>query len=166
VVFAMKNQRIFPGIILIGFGAYFLLQQMAITIFPEFFTWPTLLIIVGIAFLGQGYSAGDSEAILPGVIMTGIGLHLHLAGDVSFWPNNNIGMLILTISIGCFLRFQKTNSGLFQAFLFLIIAVLLLFYDKITGYFGLLQNGMSFIWKFWPVLLIIVGIYFLFKKKK
>ena len=52
----MKNQRIFPGIILIGFGAYFFLQQTGITIFQQFSTWPTLLIIVGIAFLGQGYS--------------------------------------------------------------------------------------------------------------
>jgi hypothetical protein len=63
------------------------------------------------------------------------------------------------------MRFQKTNNGLFQAFLFLILAVLLLFYDKITAYFDLLQNGMSFIWKFWPALLIVVGIYFLLKKK-
>ncbi|MEH7332685.1 DUF5668 domain-containing protein [Neobacillus drentensis] len=162
----MKNQRIFPGIILIGFGAYFLLQQAGITIFQQFFTWPTLIIIVGIAFLGQGYRANEHEAILPGVIMTGFGLHFHLAGHVSFWPTNTIGMLILIISIGFFLRFQKTNTGLFQAFLFLILAVLLLFYDKIAGYLGLLQNGMSLVWKFWPVLLIVVGIYFLLKKKK
>ncbi|MFL6560763.1 MAG: LiaI-LiaF-like domain-containing protein, partial [Bacillus sp. (in: firmicutes)] len=39
----MKNQRIFPGFILIGFGAYFLLQQAGISLFPQFFTWPTLL---------------------------------------------------------------------------------------------------------------------------
>ena len=51
----MKQQRIFPGIILIGFGAYFYLQQANIVLFQEFFTWPTLLIIVGLAFLGQGY---------------------------------------------------------------------------------------------------------------
>lgn len=162
----MRNQRIFPGIILIGFGAYFFLQQIGITIFEQFFTWPTLLMIVGIAFLGQGYSAKDHEAILPGVIMTGFGLHFHLAGHLSFWPVNQIGMLILFISIGFFLRFQKTNTGLFQAFLFLVIAVLLLFYDKMAEYFGLLQNGMSFIWKFWPSLLIVVGIYFLLKRKK
>lgn len=163
---SMKNQRIFPGIILIGFGAYFLLQQMGLSIFQAFFTWPTLLIIVGIAFLGQGYSAHDQEAILPGVIMSGFGLHFHLVGRLDFWPKNTIGMLILIISIGFFLRFQKTNTGLFQAFLFLILAVLLLFYDNIAGYLGLLQNGMSLVWKFWPALLIVVGIYFLFKKKK
>jgi hypothetical protein len=166
VVFELKNQQIFPGIILIGFGAYFLLQQSGITIFQTFFTWPTLLIIVGTAFLGQGYSANDSEAILPGVILVGFGLHFHFVGNVTFWPNNNIGMLFLIISLGFFLRFQKTSSGLFQAFLFLILAVLLLYYDKIANYLEFVQNGMSLVWKFWPVLLILIGIYFLFKKKK
>ncbi|MFF2447745.1 LiaI-LiaF-like domain-containing protein [Neobacillus sp. NPDC058068] len=162
----MKNQRIFPGIILIGFGAYFLLQQTGLSFFQQISTWPTLIIIVGAAFLGQGYLAKDYEAVLPGVIMAGFGLQFYLAGRVSFWPPNHIGMLILIISIGFFLRFQKTGSGLFQAFLFLILSVMLLFYDKIAGYFGLLQNGMSFIWKFWPALLIVVGIYFLLKRKK
>jgi hypothetical protein len=162
----MKNQRIFPGVILIGFGAYFLMQQMGITMFQAFFTWPTLLIIVGLAFLGQGYAAKDHEAILPGVIMAGFGLHFHLVNRITIWPHNTIGMLILIISIGFFLRFQKTSNGLFQAFLFLLIAVLLLFYDKIAGYLGLLQNGLSTVWKFWPALLIIIGIYFLLKRKK
>jgi hypothetical protein len=162
----LKNQHIFPGIILIGFGAYFLLQQTGVSFFQQISTWPTLIIIVGAAFLGQGYMAKDYEAILPGVIMAGFGLHLYLAGHVSFWPTNHVGMLILIISIGFFLRFQKTSTGMFQSLLFLILAVLLLFNDKIAGYFGLLQNGMSFVWKFWPALLIVVGIYFLLKKKK
>ncbi|NRD76029.1 hypothetical protein HPT25_00715 [Bacillus sp. BRMEA1] len=162
----MKNQHIFPGIILIGFGAYFFLQQAGITIFQSFFTWPTLLIIVGIAFLGQAYMAKDHEAILPAVIITGFGLHFLLAGHVSFWPKNTIGMLIFIISAGYFLRFQRTKNGLFQAFLFLIISVLLLFNDKIARYLGFLQHGMNLVWKFWPALLIIIGIYFLLKKKK
>lgn len=162
----MKNQRIFPGVILIGFGAYFLLQQFGISSLQRFYTWPTLLIIIGIAFLGQGYLSKEAEAILPGVIMTGFGIHFHLAGKVAFWPQNTIGMLILIISIGFFLRFQKTNNGLFQAFLFLVIAVLLLFYDKIAGYLGMLQNGFATVWKYWPVLLIIIGIYFILKRKK
>ena len=162
----MKNQLIFPGVILIGFGAYFLLQQVGITFIEGFFTWPTLLIIVGLAFLGQGYSAKDHEAILPGVIILGFGLHFHLMNHLSFWPHNTIGVLILVISIGYFLRFQKVGNGLFQAFLFLILSVLLLFYDKIGGYFDLLQNGLSWVWKFWPALLIVIGIYFLLKKKK
>ncbi|WP_462412412.1 LiaI-LiaF-like domain-containing protein [Neobacillus sp. Marseille-QA0830] len=162
----MKNQRIFPAIILIGFGGYFFLQQTGITIFPQFFSWPTLLIIVGVAFLGQGYSAKEHDAILPGVILTGFGLHFHLAGHASFWPENTSGMLILLISIGFFLRFLKTNTGMFQAILFFLLAILFLFNDKITGYFGLVQSSISFIWKFWPALIIVIGVYFLLKKKK
>jgi hypothetical protein len=166
VVFLMKNQRVFPGIILIGFGAILFLQQSGFTALQTFYSWPTLLIIVGVAFLGQGYSAKDNEAILPGAIISGLGLHFHFAGKISIWPNNTIGMLVLFISIGFFLRFQKANNGLFQAFLFLVLALLLLFYDKAAEYFGLLQNGLSFAWKFWPAIIILVGIYLLFRKKK
>jgi len=142
------------------------LQQTGITIFPQFFSWPTLFIIVGAAFLGQGYSAREYEAILPGVILTGFGLHFHLAGHASFWPADTSGMLILILSIGIFLRFLKTKTGLFQAIVFFLLAFLLLFNAKITGYFGVLQSGISFIWKFWPALIIVIGVYFLLKKKK
>jgi hypothetical protein len=162
----MKNQRIFPGTILIGFGSYLFLQQLGITPFGQFYSWPTLLIILGISFLAQGYLAREHEAILPGVIMAGFGLHIHVAGQLDFWPNNTVGMLTLILSIGYFLRFQKTNNGLFQAFLFLVLALLLLFYDKIAGYFGLLQDGVNLAWKFWPAIIILVGIYFVYKKKK
>jgi hypothetical protein len=161
----MKNQKIFPGIILIGFGAYFFMQQSGISIFEKFYTWPTLLIIVGLAFLGQGYMAKDYEAILPGVILLGFGVHFHVVGHLAFWPNQ-IGTFILIIALGFFLRFQKTKSGLFQAFLFLILALLSLFYSKIASHLGLLENSVSIAWKFWPIILIIIGIYFLFIKKK
>ncbi|WML45574.1 LiaI-LiaF-like domain-containing protein [Neobacillus sp. PS3-40] len=161
----MKNQQIFPGIILIGFGAYFFLQQSGITIFEQFYTWPTLLIIVGIAFLGQGYIAKDYEAILPGVILLGFGVHFHIIGHLAIWPNQ-IGTFIFIIALGFFLRYQKTHTGLFQAMLFLILALLSLFYNKIASYLGLLENSVSIVWKFWPIILIVFGIYFLFKKKK
>ncbi|MDF2854760.1 MAG: hypothetical protein K0Q87_611, partial [Neobacillus sp.] len=58
----MKNQRIFPGTILIGFGSYLFLQQLGITPFGQFYSWPTLLIILGISFLAQGYLAREHEA--------------------------------------------------------------------------------------------------------
>jgi hypothetical protein len=161
----MKNQRIFPGIILIGFGAYFFMQQSGITLFQQFYTWPTLLLIVGLGFLGQGYLAKDYEAILPGVILAGFGLHFHLVHRVTFWPDH-IGTFIFIIALGFLLRYQKTGTGLFQAVLFLILSVLLLFYDKIAAYFGLLQNGVSIAWKFWPAVLIIIGGSLLFIKKK
>lgn len=165
MVKCVKNQRIFPGIILIGFGIYFYLQQSNITVFQEFYTWPTLLMIVGLAFLGQGYLAKDYEAILPGVILFGFGLHFHVVNRLAIWPNH-IGTFIMIISLGFFLRYQKVGTGFFQGVLFLILAVLLLFYDKITGWFGHLENRVSMAWKFWPAALVLIGVYLIIFKKK
>ncbi|MCQ6278287.1 LiaI-LiaF-like domain-containing protein [Bacillus sp. EB600] len=161
----MKNQRIFPGIILIGVGAYFFLQQTSITMMPQLFTWPTLMLIIGIAFLGQGYIGKDYEAILPGVILVGFGLYFHVLNQYAFW-SNQVGSFVLIVALGCLLRYQKTHSGLFQAVLFLILSIILLFYDKISTYFGLLQNGVSMVWKFWPLVLIGIGFFLLYKRKK
>jgi hypothetical protein len=165
VVEEVKNQRIFPGIILIGVGAYFFLQQLNLTILPEFFTWPTLMLIIGIAFLGQGYIGGDFEAILPGVILVGFGLYFHVLSHYAFW-NNQVGAFVLIIGIGCLLRYQKTHTGLFQAVLFLILSIILLYYDKFSSDLGLLQNGVSIIWKFWPLIIIVIGFFLLYKRKK
>lgn len=122
----MKNQRIFPGIILIGFGAYFFLQQSNIPALQPLNTWPTLLMIVGIAFLFQGYGAKDYNAILPGVILFGFGLHFHVVNRLEIWPDH-IGTFILIIALGFLLRHQKTGTGIFQGILFLILAALMLF---------------------------------------
>ncbi|WP_102274383.1 LiaI-LiaF-like domain-containing protein [Cytobacillus massiliigabonensis] len=161
----MKNQRFFPGIILIGFGAYFYLEQSNIPVLQPYFTWPSLLIIIGVAFLFQGYGAKEYYAILPGVILTGFGLHFHVVNRLELWPDH-IGVFILILALGLLLQQQKTGSGLFQGLLFLLLSILLLFYDRVIVWLGLLENGVSNVWKFWPVILILIGGYFLFIKKK
>lgn len=161
----MKNKKIFSGIIFIGVGAYFFLQQAGIALTQQFFTWPTLLMIAGIAFLAQGYVGGDFEAIMPGTVLVGYGLHYHFLQSNAFF-SNQAGTFVLFIGIGCLLRYFKTRSGLFQTILFLILALFLIFYNKFTADAGLLQNGVSIFWKFWPVLLIGIGLYFLLKRKK
>lgn len=160
----MKNQRIFPGIILIGFGIFFFWQQANITLFAEYMTWPTLLMIVGFAFLYQGYSGKDYEAILPGVILTGFGLHFHVVNKLSIWPDASIAF-ILIIALGFLLRYQKVGNGLFQGVLFLAIAGLLLFYNQVIGWFGTFGYGAVF-GKFWPITLVLIGAYLLFFKKR
>lgn len=72
----------------------------------------------------------------------------------------------MIISLGFFLRYQKVGTGFFQGVLFLILAVLLLFYDKITGWFGHLENRVSMAWKFWPAALVLIGVYLIIFKKK
>jgi hypothetical protein len=161
----MKNQKIFTGFIFMGVGTFFFLQQMGMALSPQFYSWPTLLMIAGLAFLAQGYIGHDFEAILPGTILFGYGLHYHFLQSITLL-SNQAGALVLFIGIGCLLRYFKTRSGLFQAILFLILALFLLFYEKFTQDAGLLQNGVSIFWKFWPILLIGIGAFFLLKRKK
>jgi hypothetical protein len=162
---SMKKQRIFPGIILLGFGIYFFWQQANITFFAEFMTWPTLIMIVGIAFLSQGYGGKDYDAILPGVILTGFGFHFHVVNRFSIWPDL-VAALVLFIALGSILRYQKTGNGLFQGILFLALAGLMIFYNKIVGWFGLLTNQVDSVFQYWPILMIIIGVYLLFFKRK
>lgn len=161
----MKNQRIFPGIILIGFGVFFFWQQAEISLFAEFISWPSLLMIVGIAFLCQGYGGKEYESIFPGVILTGYGLHFHIVNRLSIWPNS-LGVFILIVALGFLLRYQKLGTNLFYGILFLALAGLLLFYDKVMSWFGLLETNIATFAHLWPYALILIGVYLLFFKKK
>lgn len=157
----MKAQRIFPGITLIGFGLYFLLERSHITIFKGFYSWPTLLCIVGLAFLIQAYYGKDHNVILPGIILFGFGAHFHLVKLLDTWPNH-YGIFILIISIGFILQARKTKSGMFYGVTLCILAIFILFYDKVTSLLSLTQNVISF----WPFVLMAFGVYVLFFRKK
>ncbi|MBA4537219.1 hypothetical protein H1Z61_08695 [Bacillus aquiflavi] len=162
----MKQQRFFSGFILVGFSIYLFFQEANITIFPNFFEWPTLLIIVGISFLGQAFLAQDYEAILPGVILFGFGLHFHVINQLKLWPDH-IGVFILIIALGFLLRFQKTRTGFFQGALFLILAILLLFYDQIFQWLGITEVDSAFVWRILPAILLVLGFtFFLIRDKK
>jgi cadmium resistance protein CadD (predicted permease) len=160
----MKTQRIFPGIVLIGFGLYFFLEHSQIEIFPGFFSWPTLLCIVCIAFLIQAYSGNEFDSILPGVILLGFGAHFHIVENLDIWPDN-IGIFILIISLGFILRARKTKSGMLYGMILFIISILILFYDKISTSFGILETSTANIEKFWPFVLMGIGVYILIRKK-
>jgi hypothetical protein len=160
----MKNTSMIPGIILIGYGIYFYLDQANIVLFQQFHTWPTLMAIIGLAFLVQGYWGRDYDSILPGAILFGLGVHFHVVGRLAVWPDH-LGAFILIIALGFLLRYQKSGNGLAFGILFLIVAALLLFYDSIAGWFGVLESGFAAIWNFWPAALILLGIYLLMKKR-
>ena len=160
-----KPPYLLSGIILFRFGIYFLLQQYQFSLFNGFYSWPTLFLIVGIAFLINGYGGKDYSFIFPGVLFTGIGIHFHIAqqlgGTIDF-P----GIFLLLISIGLLLSYIKTGNGLFQGILFLAISLLLLFFDKLKEW--LLHSGHKLVWidQAWPYLLIVFGLYFLFFHKR
>ncbi|WP_102345371.1 LiaI-LiaF-like domain-containing protein [Bacillus sp. Marseille-P3661] len=161
----MKGQSIFPGILLIGVGIYFLADQLKLPIMKSMFTWPTLLIIIGIAFLFQAYLSKEHSSILPGIILTGLGAHFHAKELFNFWPDH-WSVYTLIVGIAFIVRHQKTKSGIVPGIILLIISLLGLFYDGIIGWMSYIGDIIGWVESFWPVALIIAGVYLLFFKKK
>ncbi|MFT8320557.1 MAG: DUF5668 domain-containing protein [Bacillus sp. (in: firmicutes)] len=161
----MKTQKLFSGIILIGFGLYFLLKEYPIPSISFLLVWPTLLFIIGIAFLFQGYGGKDFSFILPGIILTGFGLHFHLVHKLSIWPDH-AGTFVLIIALGFILQHQKTGKGMVNGLLFLLLAFLLLFYQDILKTVGFLKLSPAAMRKIIPILFLLVGGYYLVSRKK
>lgn len=161
----MKSQKLFAGITLIGFGIYFILKNLNISLFPQFFSWQTLLIIIGLAFLFQGYGGKDYPTILPGIILTGFGLHFHLVDKLAIWPDHT-GTFLLIIALGFILQNHKTGNGMMNGVLFLILAGLLLFFQEITESIHFLQSNNKITPYIMPLILLLIGGYFLLTKKK
>ncbi|MBO1005579.1 LiaF transmembrane domain-containing protein [Pseudogracilibacillus auburnensis] len=157
----MKKQVYFSGVIFIGFGIYFLLQQYDVQLTENLYTWPTLLCIIGLAYLLQGYGGKHYDSILPGVVLTGLGIHFHISDYLAFWPDHT-GVFLLLISLGFLLIYVKTGSGLFTGFLFLASAILLLFFDRLESWALEKGHNMSLFNHIWPFTFIAIGIYYLF----
>ncbi|WP_078379502.1 LiaF transmembrane domain-containing protein [Sutcliffiella halmapala] len=160
----MRKNSFLPGLILLLFGVYFLLQQMNIELWHGIFTWPSLLVITGLALLLQSYKQNDPANLLPGVVLLGVGLHFHLKGHLSIWPDH-FAMIILIVGIGFILRAQKTKNGMFEGVILVCIASFFLFSNTLLDTLGIVGIGLSTIQTFWPVVLIVVGAFLLFKKK-
>ena len=161
----MKKNSFLPSILLIGFGLYFLLEQFKIEIWSGMFTWSTFLIIIGLALLVQAYKQNDYPNILPGVVLFGVGLHFQVKNKFAFWPDH-VSTIILIVGFGFLLRWQKTKQGLAEALILLFIASFFLFSNPIMEVFGLVEKGFNLIHTFWPALLIVIGVYLLFFKRK
>ncbi|WP_077618981.1 LiaI-LiaF-like domain-containing protein [Bacillus sinesaloumensis] len=161
----MKKNNIFSGIILVGIGSYLLLQQLGIPVFTTFYSWQTLIIIVGTAFLFQAYVENNPNSILPGVILVGFGFHFHGINQLSFWPKQP-GTLLLIVGLGMLLTYFKTKSGLFHSVILLFVSLLFLNYSLVIGWLGLFEGGFSFILTYWPLLIVGIGFYLVFFKKK
>ncbi|MFC0557831.1 LiaI-LiaF-like domain-containing protein [Halalkalibacter alkalisediminis] len=158
----MKTQRIFPGVLLIGVGCYYLLQQISIPFHQQLLSWPSLLLVIGIAFLLQAYFGRETSMIFPGVLLTGLAIHFHFDSLVSWWPSH-WGMYTLIVGIAFLFSYLRSKKdGLLPAVILLGIS---LFSFTSINPFLWLQEGFSFMRSLWPIFLIGVGLFLLFKKK-
>ncbi|TFJ93971.1 hypothetical protein E4U82_03930 [Lentibacillus salicampi] len=160
----MKRQHSFAAYILIGIGVYFLLRELKIPIITDFYSWPTLLIIIGIALLIHSYTARDYQHLLSGTIVLGLGIHFHGLNHYTFWIDH-WAVYPLMVGIAFIIRGLRTKSGIFTGIIISAISIFLIFSVQLPAAFGWVYDVTSLLERFWPIILIIIGIYWLKRKK-
>lgn len=159
----MRKQHLFTAYLLIGLGIYFLIKQLDFVFFRPFLGWPTVVAIIGIAFLLHSYTTREKQNIFIGIIILGIGVHFHGMQNYSFWYNH-WSVYTLIIGIAYLIRFFYTKKGMIPAIVLLSISIIMIFSISLPEWFKGIYSIVDFIETFWPVILIIIGIYFIRKK--
>lgn len=162
-----KRSSIVGGLIMILVGAFFLLLQFSPTLAGQIdFTrqWPLFIMGLGIFFLLSAL-LGTPPLAIPGSVMTGLGVILYYQNATGDWASwSYIWTLIPgfvgigTIVMGILGRKGKHNmrEGL------RLITVSLVMFVVFWAFF----HGLGMIGRFWPVLLIMVGVWLLTQRRR
>lgn len=156
----MKRQNSLLAYILIGIGLFFLLRELKLPILTDFYSWQTLLIIIGVVFLFYSYQSKSYNHILTGFVILGIGIHFHGINHYGFWIDH-WGVYFIIVGFAFLIRYFKTKSGLFIGLSLLLIGILFIYSQSFDQYFYWMNDLIALIERFWPILLIIFGIFLL-----
>ncbi len=126
----MKKIGLFPAVLLLMFGIYFLFQKTNAQIFDGLFSWQMSLIVIGLSFLISGHMERDHSTILPGTILIGLGVHLIYAPKVSTWPSHST-MFLCIIAVGLLLTSVSTKTGYIQSVIVFLFALFIHYYDDL-----------------------------------
>ncbi|WP_269412058.1 LiaI-LiaF-like domain-containing protein [Lentibacillus daqui] len=158
------KQKSFAGYLLIGIGAYFLLRELQVPIITNFYSWTTLIIIIGLALLIYSYSAKEYQHLFTGTLLLGLGIHWHGLNHYDFWIDH-WAVYPLIIGIAFIVRSLRTKKGFWLGILFVGISIIFIFSIQLPIWFDWVYTVMDYLERFWPIVIIITGIYLLMRKK-
>ncbi|GIO27700.1 LiaI-LiaF-like domain-containing protein [Ornithinibacillus bavariensis] len=159
----MKKKNTFTAYVVIGIGLFFLFKQLKLPIFTDFYSWPTLLIIIGIAFLIYSFQVKDFNQLFPGTLILGLGIHFHGMEHYTFWIDH-WAMYPLIVGIAFLVRYLKTKEGLIPGLVLIILSCVFIFSIQIPHELNWINDVFNFINMYWPLVLIVIGVYLLKKK--
>lgn len=164
----MDNHRrtnLIGGIVLILIGGIFLAAQLfpglGLTLNIEL-SWPLILVGVGILLLLLGLLANAPGMAVPACVVAGIGGILYwqnITGDWTSWAYAwtlipgfvGVGTILAGLFGGTFRRSLRDGGSL-------ILISLILF-----AIFSSLLGGKSYLGVYWPVLIILLGLWLLIR---
>ena len=166
----MKRRGSFTfGILLILLGAWFLAMEFVPSFsdwMGQFADWPIWVIGPGLIFMAAGLISGVYELMIPGSIISGIGLILHYqhtTNDYESW-SYAWALIIVFVGIGIFLTnlFRGNVRRAFSEGGSPIMTGLVLF--LIFGsFFRATFDQEPLLGDYWPLVLVAVGLWLLVK---
>lgn len=159
----MRRQHTFIAFLLIGLGIFYLLKQLDLPVLHDFYGWPTILMIIGLAFLMNSFINKDYQNIFTGTFLLGLGIHFHGLHHYAFWLEH-WSVFVLLVGISLLTRSIWTKNGFISAVTITLFALFMLFNDQVAKKYEWTADLMDWIQKFWPIIFIILGIYLLRRK--
>ncbi|CDQ39418.1 MULTISPECIES: LiaI-LiaF-like domain-containing protein [Virgibacillus] len=160
----MKKQHTLAAYLLIGIGIFFLLQQLKIPIFSNFYSWQTIIILIGLVLLIHSYATKNYHNLFSGTIVLGLGIHFYGLSYYSFWIDH-WAMYVLIVGIAFIIRFLQTKEGLLPGILLIGFAIIMLFSIQLPVWLNWIYVIIDFMERFWPIIFIVLGLYLLKRKK-
>lgn len=163
-----RSQRsgLVMGIFLILLGGLFLAWQLGWlgTFNLNWrFSWPLIVIGVGVLILVLGLASGEPDSAIPAVIVGGIGGILYWQNATNSWASWSYIWALIPGLVGvgmlCSWLLGNRKRGLISEATNTILVSLVLF--AIFGSFFGAFNGLGEIQKYWPLLLVLIGLYVL-----
>jgi len=161
----MKSNQVLPGVILVVVGTYFLSNQLNFTLpYSEILLkWPSILLFIGLVLSWQGFSNRDDQKMFSGTILLGLGVLFHGVHTFDYW-NYQWPYFTLIISVAFFLKyFVNKRDGITTGVILLFISIIALFFSTISQWMNSIHSGFD---SYWPVVLIVIGVYLIFFRKK
>jgi hypothetical protein len=161
-----KRGDIAGGLILVLIGIVFLIWQLA----PELvsstlginFTWPLLIVGMGLIFLLAGIITLQGGFLVPAAVLGGIGSILYYQNTTGDWASWAYiwalipGFVGFGLLLGSFID-RSMRDARKVGFIMLLISL------GVTAMFGaFFTNNIEFDYA-WPIILILAGIVFLFQ---
>jgi len=156
-----RKSSIASGVILVLLGAFLLAHEL----FPEYFRvleWPFIIIGLGAIFLIWAILSGAGGLAVPGSILAGLGgilYYQNLTGDWQSWAYvwSLIPVFVgLGVIIGGIIN-RRLKQDLSSGLTLIVIGAILFFIFGTS--FGL-DAQLS---RYWPVLLIVLGLASIFR---
>ncbi|SHE48225.1 hypothetical protein SAMN05444392_101655 [Seinonella peptonophila] len=155
-------QKKFIGFFLVFFSALLLLYQTGKAPISSFITWPFILFFIASLLVFIGFIKENAQLVLIAGIAASVGLFIWGMQNIINWPTH-WSILIVMFGIVIFLHYLVSKHHL------AISVAIILILSGLCAWPGLRDVSVlapiaPLLNTYWPVFILGLGIYFLFRK--